>query len=187
MGCTISHLSLSDQEKRDMARARQRMETLFFADLIGQQDTGPETMIKFTELTYSVLQKEYIDPISIFKIKFDHVAHYEGVKILVYLNQPYLPKKIDPHFYPDGCHPIARFEPTAQGWLMAIAFAKAWKGQTMENQKCEHKNAYTAWTGQIKGVGLPYYQVDDSDFGAHMVCPDCGEEWDESNVDMKEK
>lgn len=62
----------------------------------------------------------------------------------------------------------------------------ALREEILAARPCEHTNAYTAWTGQIYGVGLPYYQVSDSDFGMHMVCPDCGVEWNESNIEEKE-
>ncbi len=37
---------------------------------------------------------------------------------------------IDPHFF-DGkeASPIARFIPTTEGWEMARAFCRAWRGQ----------------------------------------------------------
>lgn len=60
------------------------------------------------------------------KIKYPDCTNYEGVKILLYLNTTLneLTKQqlIDPHFSEDSGYksPIARFEPTKNGWDMGL-------------------------------------------------------------------
>lgn len=59
-------------------------------------------------------------------IKYPDCTNYEGRKILLYENvslcQLKLQKQIDPHFCEsvDYFSPIARFEPTKEGWEMGI-------------------------------------------------------------------
>lgn len=59
-------------------------------------------------------------------IKYPNCTNYEGRKLLLYQNvslcQLKLQKQIDPHFCEsmDYFSPIARFEPTKEGWEMAI-------------------------------------------------------------------
>ena len=67
------------------------------------------------------------------QIQYPDCTNYEGNKIMVFrgvslidlVNQQ---KAIDPHFFKDGKakSPIARFEPTPQGWKMAEIFIDAW-------------------------------------------------------------
>lgn len=65
-------------------------------------------------------------------MSYPNCTNYEGKKILVFegttmidlVNQ----KLIDPHFFPKNDKyksPIARFEPTDRGWIMAEKFVKA--------------------------------------------------------------
>lgn len=62
------------------------------------------------------------------EIVYPDCTNYEGKKILVYegVNEGDIKKKarLDPHFCKhEGClSPVARFEPTARGWEMAISF-----------------------------------------------------------------
>lgn len=59
-------------------------------------------------------------------IKYNDVTNYEGVKILVYrdcdLKRLTAQRLIDPHFAEDKkmYSPIARFEPTNTGWMLAV-------------------------------------------------------------------
>jgi hypothetical protein len=65
-------------------------------------------------------------------MQYPDCTNYEGNKILVFrgvtlidlVNQ----RQIDPHFFKDAKvkSPIARFEPTPQGWTMAQVFVDAW-------------------------------------------------------------
>jgi len=64
------------------------------------------------------------------KINYPDCTNYEGDKILVFEDVKLLDvinqKLIDPHFFQSKKYksPIARFEPTPRGWLMATNFVK---------------------------------------------------------------
>lgn len=58
------------------------------------------------------------------KIKYDGCSNYNGIKILVYESKEafeILSKRgsVDPHFLENEYSPIARFEPTERGWMLA--------------------------------------------------------------------
>lgn len=62
------------------------------------------------------------------EIKYHDCTNYEGNKVMVYkctIEDLMKQKLIDPHFCEDENYisPIARFEPTEQGWNNACAFA----------------------------------------------------------------
>jgi hypothetical protein len=68
-------------------------------------------------------------------MQYPDCTNYEGKKILVFedvtlvdlVNQ----KQIDPHFFPANLKvksPVARFEPTDRGWIMAEAFCQTMNG-----------------------------------------------------------
>lgn len=69
----------------------------------------------------------------ILQLNYPDCTNYEGNKILVFkdvtlvdlVNQ----RLIDPHFFKDSKYksPIARFEPTPNGWRMAEIFVEAWR------------------------------------------------------------
>lgn len=57
------------------------------------------------------------------RVHYPNATNYEGRKILVTDFNPKFRRTLDPHFS-EGGGIIARFEPTAQGWLNALSFAK---------------------------------------------------------------
>lgn len=64
-------------------------------------------------------------------VNYPDCTNYEGDKILLFVgNIPNLSKitKLDPHFC-EGKHPspFARFEPTNEGWIQAVALAEIMK------------------------------------------------------------
>jgi len=69
----------------------------------------------------------------IVRVNYPDCKNYEGNKILVFQNvtteQLHKLKALDPHFSnnPAVLSPIARFEPTDRGWLMAELFVDACK------------------------------------------------------------
>ena len=81
---------------------------------------------------YDMLNMRKVGDYLILKIHYHDATNYEGVKILVFkgLNYAELLVKnyrvIDPHFmeYKDKASPIARFEPTDEGWRMALEFCE---------------------------------------------------------------
>jgi hypothetical protein len=66
-------------------------------------------------------------------INYPDCTNYEGNKILVFHNisveEIANANTIDPHFCDkDHVSPIARFRPSKDGWSMAEAFIRGWRG-----------------------------------------------------------
>jgi len=75
---------------------------------------------------FVVLKKEIIKGFPVFIVQYQDVENYEGRKILMYprdFNTDLLQNRMDPHFFTKSDSPIARFEPTAYGWLLAETLA----------------------------------------------------------------
>lgn len=77
---------------------------------------------------YSLVRSEVVNGHLIIELKYHDCTNYEGRKIMVYkctLDELMKQKLIDPHFCnnEDYFSPIARFEPTEQGWNNACALA----------------------------------------------------------------
>lgn len=79
---------------------------------------------------WKILEHKQFDEYLVVEIRYPDCTNYEGVKILVYkdmdLKTLRKQKKIDPHFSEnkDFKSPIARFEPTEDGWFMACFFCE---------------------------------------------------------------
>lgn len=79
---------------------------------------------------WKIVEWKQFDEYLVVKIHYPDCTNYEGVKILVYENMtlPMLKKqkKIDPHFSENKefKSPIARFEPTEDGWFRACFFCE---------------------------------------------------------------
>lgn len=76
---------------------------------------------------YTLLRSEVLNGYLIIELKYHDCTNYEGRKIMVYkctLNQLMKQRIIDPHFCnnSDYFSPIARFEPTENGWKNACLF-----------------------------------------------------------------
>jgi len=70
---------------------------------------------------YTVIRNKVVGEFLIIELKYHDCTNYEGRKIMVYkctLNNLMKQKLIDPHFSNNNNYfsPIARFEPTEQGW-----------------------------------------------------------------------
>ena len=80
---------------------------------------------------YTIKKTEQIREYLIVFINYPNCFNYEGNKILVYkhtrINYLINQKSIDPHFSNNKKYisPIARFEPTNDGWLMAVKLCNA--------------------------------------------------------------
>ena len=78
---------------------------------------------------YKILKWSLLfEPYLVIEIQYPDCTNYEGRKILVFktdLGTLLAQKQIDPHFSESKkfLSPIARFEPTASGWLNASIFA----------------------------------------------------------------
>lgn len=61
----------------------------------------------------------------VLKVRYKDCINFEGIKIMVYKGEYERKYRLDPHF--DNCKdsPIARFKPTPEGWLMALALAQS--------------------------------------------------------------
>ena len=78
---------------------------------------------------YKIVKYEQIKDYLIVKIKYLDCTNYEGLKILVFkstIEKLLKQKLIDPHFSENKkfISPIARFEPTKEGWNNSIKFVK---------------------------------------------------------------
>ena len=76
---------------------------------------------------FVVLKKKVVNGYPVFIVQYANVTNYEGRKILMYpkhFDTNAISRRMDPHFFDRGDSPIARFEPTARGWLMAETLAK---------------------------------------------------------------
>lgn len=82
---------------------------------------------------FNIVKIETVNCFTVVIVKYPDCTNYEGVKILVYkdleLSTIVNAKFLDPHFCENKicCSPVARFEPTEQGWNMAINFCQNWK------------------------------------------------------------
>jgi hypothetical protein len=81
---------------------------------------------------YRILRSEQVGSALVVEIKYPDCQNYEGHKILVFTNfsiEKLLAQKIvDPHFFKSTAKlraPVARFEPTEQGWKYAKSFANS--------------------------------------------------------------
>ncbi len=76
---------------------------------------------------FKILEKEIINGYPIIMVNYPGVLNYEGNKILMYrknFNFDLIKDRIDPHFFTENDSPIARFEPTQYGWVLAEILAK---------------------------------------------------------------
>lgn len=77
---------------------------------------------------WKIIKYKQLKDFLVVKIKYPNCTNYEGNKVLVFkgisLNTLISQKEIDPHFSENKnkYSPIARFEPTEEGWIMAIRF-----------------------------------------------------------------
>lgn len=67
------------------------------------------------------------------KVRYPDATNYEGVKVMVFRGVTEHDIRtaafLDPHFCESRAHvsPVARFEPTPEGWAMAIGFMRRLK------------------------------------------------------------
>lgn len=81
---------------------------------------------------WKVVKAAEMNGFLILKLNYPNCTHYEGNKILVFQGSTLIDlvnqRMIDPHFFKDSKYksPVARFEPTDNGWRMAEIFTAAW-------------------------------------------------------------
>lgn len=83
---------------------------------------------------WKIVKAKEVGKYLILMMQYPDCTNYEGKKIMVFENITLVDlvnqKQIDPHFFPANKKvksPIARFEPTDRGWVMAEAFANYMK------------------------------------------------------------
>ena len=79
-------------------------------------------------------KSEVIGHYFVLQLRYPNCTNYEGRKILVFRSHPQMllvQGWIDPHFSEskDAISPIARFQPTEEGWSDAIEYAKRKAGK----------------------------------------------------------
>ena len=93
--------------------------------------TGPTALTEGNPnpKNYKVIKAEAVKSHLVVMIKYPDCKNYEGNKVLVYQNMTLSAlisrTQIDPHFSDKVKSPVARFEPTDLGWLLAIKLARA--------------------------------------------------------------
>jgi len=76
---------------------------------------------------FIIIKHEVVNGFPIYLVRYPGVENFEGHKVLMYpqnFNTDLLANRMEPHFFTKGDSPIARFEPTSYGWLLAITLAK---------------------------------------------------------------
>jgi len=74
---------------------------------------------------FNIVDIYYNGKNTVVRVKYEGCTNYEGLKIMVYkgfLDTKDI-KELDPHFCENHVSPIARFEPTEEGWGFAMEFA----------------------------------------------------------------
>lgn len=74
---------------------------------------------------YVILDREVIGNATVLKVRYLDCTNYEGVKVMLYKGEfdPSPDMPLDPHFQESVHSPIARFEPTEEGWYLAKMLA----------------------------------------------------------------
>lgn len=78
---------------------------------------------------FKILNYAEIGNYLLVKLRYPDCTNYEGLKICLFENVGYLvllgSNSLDPHFSPtNDITPIARFEPTEEGWNMGLKLAR---------------------------------------------------------------
>jgi hypothetical protein len=85
---------------------------------------------------FEILRIESIGNYLVVKVHYPDCTNYEGNKIMVYkdvtIKELAEATVLDPHFYKSKGikSPVARFEPTEEGWNMATFFCRHYTGKT---------------------------------------------------------
>lgn len=74
---------------------------------------------------WTLVDKKIFSNGYVLKVRYNGCTNYEGIKVMVYRGKYKRPTGfLDPHFSGDSDSPVARFQPTAQGWADACEYAK---------------------------------------------------------------
>ena len=76
---------------------------------------------------FAILRTQQVGRSVVAEVQYPDCTNYEGRKVLVYADtlEGELTERatLDPHFAPNG-GPVARFEPTERGWVLALVVAR---------------------------------------------------------------
>jgi len=134
-----------------------------FSSSIGETNQYGNNLPNPKPDNYKIIKHKQIDNNLVLKIKYLDCINYEGNKILVFKNCTLkdLQKQqlIDPHFCKSKkiISPIARFEPTAQGWLYACNFTEQLIETVIVNENTPIKPKSVQYNVAIKGDGTARY------------------------------
>jgi len=70
-----------------------------------------------------VVKRQIYDHAYVEMLRYKDCTNYGGLKILVFKGRYKIKERIDPHFLEDQPDLLARFRPTEDGWMLAMAFA----------------------------------------------------------------
>lgn len=124
MGCSIG-VSGSSFDKSVSMFERWKSQS----DFDDSNDQNVDSLPNPDPANYSIIRSDVVNGYLIIEVKYHDCTNYEGRKIMIFncsLDELMKQKLIDPHFCDNKNYfsPIARFEPTEQGWDDAINFAK---------------------------------------------------------------
>lgn len=124
MGVIKFFSSSSFDREECQGKIRSQVDEIY-ADAMGTLRGNPNPK------NFKIINYKRIENFSIIKINYPESTNYEGNKILIFdgptFNDLIKQGSIDPHFSDNKKYhsPIARFEPTTDGWNNAILFIKS--------------------------------------------------------------
>ena len=133
MGISILRMGLSDCSCEQKCNYKVVSASHWDCGCGGKASKLPNPDPKNFKILRSVKAGRYVTVM----VNYPDCTNYEGNKVLVFSDltqdQIGLLKSIDPHFC-EGDHPspIARFEPTADGWDMSITFINTLNNKEQE-------------------------------------------------------
>lgn len=91
-----------------------------------RDSSEPDQLVQVTPVSDYLIRVGEVGHFVVAKVMYSKCPEYEREKILVYrgTRADLKGKNLDPHFSEKGFSPIARFQPTDEGWNDAIAYAK---------------------------------------------------------------
>lgn len=123
----IKHFSSSSHDRNEYKGLFHRSSDNRVERVITNTETKYESLPNPRPENYKILKSKQLGNYLVIEIQYLDCINYEGKKILVFNSTLDLLEKqklIDPHFSENKNYisPIARFEPTKQGWINACMF-----------------------------------------------------------------
>jgi hypothetical protein len=123
----IKHFSSSSHDRSSNMFSKWKRSQSSFSNT---DESKPKNLPNPDPNNYKILKSKTIGKFLIIEIQYLDCTNYEGKKILIFdscdMVDLLVQKAIDPHFSDNkGFHsPIARFEPTEKGWVLAVWFCE---------------------------------------------------------------